>query len=78
MLFPACHGNKQILFIREALRLADVQAPYRGPRQWQNGPYTYQNDDEGTWEERFCGEERIFIAEEKVYELRYCGGLIIL
>ncbi|MGG6440525.1 hypothetical protein [Saccharococcus caldoxylosilyticus] len=27
--------------------------------------------------ERFCGEERIFIAGEKVYELRYSGGLII-
>jgi hypothetical protein len=63
-------------FLRKALRLVDVQAPYRGPRQWQDGPYTYQNDYEGTWE-RFCGEERILIAGEKVYKLRYSGGMII-
>jgi hypothetical protein len=63
-------------FLRKALRLVDVQAPYRGPRQWQDGPYTYQNDFEGTWE-HFYGEESIFIAGEKVYELRYSGGMII-
>ncbi|EZP76984.1 hypothetical protein H839_10318 [Parageobacillus genomosp. 1] len=63
-------------FLRKALRLVDMQAPYRGPRQWQDGPYTYQNDYEGTWE-RFYGEERILIAGEKVYKLRYSGGMII-
>jgi hypothetical protein len=51
-------------FLRKVLRLVDVQAPYRGPRQWRDGSYTYQNDYEGTWN-AFVGKSAFSSREKK-------------
>jgi hypothetical protein len=62
-------------FLRQALRLVNAAAPYRGPQHFEDGPYTYKNTYHGTLE-LFYGEEYIFAHGQKVYELRYSGGYL--
>ncbi len=62
-------------FLKEALRQADKNMPYRGPEFYQSGEYTYKCNVTGTfvW---FQGCEEIYCAEAKVYECVFHGGLL--
>ena len=62
-------------FLKEALRKADKNMPYRGPEYYQSGQYTYKSNVAGdfTW---FQGYEEIYCENEKVYECFFHGGIM--
>ena len=62
-------------FLKEALRAADKQMPYRGPELYQSGEYTYRCKVTGncTW---FQGYEEIYQGDFKVYECVFHGGVL--
>lgn len=62
-------------FLKEALRKADKDMPYRGPEYYQSGDYLYKCNIVGdfTW---FQGYEEIYCNNEKVYECYVHGGVI--
>ena len=61
-------------FLKEALRAAKKDLPFRGPELYRSGDSTYTCSVTGdiTW---FTGNETIFLGSEKVYECRFHGGL---
>lgn len=62
-------------FLKEALRKADKDMPYRGPEYYQSGDYLYKCNIVGdfTW---FQGYEEIYCKNEKVYECYVHGGVM--
>ena len=62
-------------FLKEALRKADRNMPYRGPEYYQSGEYIYRCNVVGDiiW---FQGYEEIYCNNEKVYECYFHGGLM--
>lgn len=62
-------------FLKEVLRKAHKNMPYRGPEYYQSGEYLYKCNVVGdfTW---FQGCEEIYCNNEKVYECYFHGGLI--
>lgn len=60
-------------FLKEALKKADKNMPYRGPEYYQSGQYIYKCKVVGdfTW---FQGYEEIYCNEEKVYDCNFHGG----
>lgn len=62
-------------FLKEALRHANYEMPYRGPEYYQSGEYTYKCSVAGgiCW---FQGYEEIYWNTEKVYECYFHGGLL--
>ena len=62
-------------FLKEALRAATVDMPYRGPAFYQSGEYSYYAKVSGDirW---FQGFEEIFYNNIKVYECYFHGGLM--
>jgi transcriptional regulator with XRE-family HTH domain len=63
-------------FLKEVLLLRSAEAPFRGPRIYQNGIYIYYNTYQGdfNW---FQGKEEIYWGGVMVYECFYHGGLVI-
>lgn len=62
-------------FLKEALRAATMEYPYRGPEFYQSGEYTYKCHVTGdfSW---FQGYEEIYCNEVKVYECYFHGGVM--
>lgn len=62
-------------FLKEALRHASPDMPYRGPEYYQSGEYTYKCSVAGdiSW---FQGYEEIYWNTQKVYECYFHGGLL--
>ncbi len=62
-------------FLKEALRNAEHNMPYRGPEYYQSGEYLYKCKVSGdfNW---FQGYEEIYWKNEKVYESYFHGGLL--
>lgn len=62
-------------FLKEALRKADINMPYRGPEYYEAGEYVYKAKVSGdiNW---FQGYEEIYWKNEKVYESYFHGGLL--
>lgn len=62
-------------FLKEALRKADKNMPYRGPEYYQSGEYTYKCSVTGDigW---FQGYEEIYCNNVRVYECYFHGGLM--
>ncbi len=62
-------------FLKEALRAATLEYPYRGPQFYQSGDYTYASKVTGDiqW---FQGIEEISYGNGKVYECYFHGGLV--
>lgn len=60
-------------FLKEALRKADREMPYRGPEYYQSGEFTYKCSVTGDphW---FQGYEEIYCGNIKVYECFFHGG----
>ena len=63
-------------FLKEALGLATIELPYRGPEFYESGEYTYKTKAIGNidW---FQGYEEILWHNEKVYECFYHGGTLV-
>lgn len=62
-------------FLKEALRMATTEYPYRGPEFYKSGEYIYKSKVSGdfTW---FQGYEEIYCQDMKVYECYFHGGLM--
>lgn len=62
-------------FPKLALRQGTADMPYRGPRLFRNGDYTYICEVDGNldW---FCGNEAIYHQDTLVYECRFFGGFV--
>lgn len=62
-------------FLKEALRMADIAMPYRGPEYYSSGMYTYKCSVSGdiSW---FQGYEEIIYSGTRVYECFFHGGLL--
>lgn len=62
-------------FLKEALRKADRNMPYRGPEHYQSGEFLYKSKVSGdfSW---FQGYEEIYCLNEKVYECYFHGGFM--
>lgn len=60
-------------FLKEVLSKVDVDLPYRGPRCYHRGEYSYfcHVDGDFNW---FNGYEEIFFKNKKVYECYFHGG----
>lgn len=62
-------------FLKEALRSANRQMPYRGPAEYRSGEYVYKCQVAGDFQ-WFQGYEEIYCRNEKVYECYFHGGLL--
>jgi len=62
-------------FLRRALRHGSAREPYRGPARFSEDPFDYSSATRGELDS-FWGLERITLAGEAVYELRYAGGFL--
>lgn len=62
-------------FLKQALSQVTVDAPYRGPKMFQNSNYKYLNEIVGSIN-KFVGTEVILLEGEKIYELTYKGGKV--
>lgn len=62
-------------FLKQALREADHDRPYRGPEYYQSGEFLYKSKVSGdfSW---FQGYEEIYRMDEKIYECYFHGGLM--
>jgi len=49
--------------------------PYRGPKEFNEGNYTYSNDFVGEVD-NFFGEETIKFNGKEIYKAKYIGGLV--
>ena len=63
-------------FLKEALRMATTDLPYRGPEFYTAGEFTYKAKVIGNME-WFQGYEEIFCNDSKVYECFYHGGSLL-
>lgn len=61
--------------LRNALMQMPEDYPYRGPREYKEGEYTYINVWEGELD-RFAGEEQIKQSERLIYKANYIGGMV--
>ena len=59
----------------KALLHVPEEEPYRGPREYATGGYTYRCETEGGFE-WFRGKETIDYRGEQIYECVYHGGII--
>ena len=64
-------------FLKEALKLVKVSAPYRGPKKLKKGDFEYASSVKGSIAS-FVGKEKILFKGKKVFEQDYIGGLIVL
>jgi len=62
-------------FLREAMKLVDLESLYRGPRFFEEQEFFYKNDFKGQLD-NFWGVETIEKNGFIIYELRYSGGNI--
>lgn len=63
-------------FLKESLVNVPYDMPYRGPREYVKGNYTYKCAVEGDFE-WFNGYEEIYIFDKKIYECMFHGGLTV-
>ena len=63
-------------FLKKCLFLIQREAPFRGPKYYDQDEYVYSNDFSGDIH-HFIGYERIDMDGETIYELHYSGGDIL-
>jgi len=62
-------------FLRKCLERVDLSMPFRGPKEFKEEDFYYENNVIGEIV-RFFGEEKIFFKGIEVYSRTYHGGLI--
>ena len=63
------------VFLRKAKRSITVENPFRGPKEFIENYFIYQNNSQGDMDQ-FTGEECIIFNNKEVYHLSYSGGFI--
>lgn len=61
--------------LRSALKQMPQDAPFRGPREFEEGNLKYVNTPNGDVD-RYYGEEQIYQSGKLVYKANYFGGLV--
>jgi len=61
--------------LRGALKQMPEDFPFRGPKEFKDGDFTYTNSWDGKVD-RFAGEEQITQGEKLIYKANYLGGLV--
>ncbi|MFA5163204.1 MAG: DUF5680 domain-containing protein [Patescibacteria group bacterium] len=61
--------------LQKSLSLIPADYPYRGPKEFSEGDYRYQNDFMGEIND-FSGEELIEFQGREIYRAKYIGGLV--
>ena len=61
--------------LRGALKQMPEDFPFRGPKEFKEGEYTYKNSWNGEVD-RFSGEEQIMQGDKLIYKANYMGGLV--
>jgi len=61
--------------LRGALMRMPKDYPFRGPKKFVLGKFTYQNNWQGEVE-RYSGQEKILLGKKVIYQASYFGGLI--
>ena len=62
-------------FLQEAMQRITAERPFRGPDEYREGDFVYQDTSEGNLSQ-FSGEETIFFQKKQVYLLTYHGGTV--
>jgi len=62
-------------FLQKAMKLVKMERPFRGPQQFQEDDWSYCDESIGAVD-KFNGTETIYFQKEKVYELKYQGGVV--
>ncbi|KAA8921988.1 DUF5680 domain-containing protein [Thermoplasma sp.] len=62
-------------FLKKCLSMIDEEAPFRGPKSYEEDEYAYYNDFSGDIY-HFIGYEHIDSDQGTLYELHYSGGEI--
>lgn len=68
-------SEKLYNFLKEALKMITKDLPFRGPKEFKKGDFSYQNKVEGNIS-NFSGKEIIYYKNKIVYFLKYHGGII--
>lgn len=68
-------ANPIYAVLRNALMRMPEEAPFRGPKKFTDGEFTYSNVWHGDIE-RYSGEEQITQKKEVFYRAHYMGGLV--
>lgn len=61
--------------LQGALKQMPEDAPFRGPKEFVDGEFTYHNNWTGDVE-RYSGEEQITQSGKLIYKANYMGGLV--
>lgn len=61
--------------LRNALMRMPEVSPFRGPKEFKDGEFTYLNSWSGDIV-RYSGEEQIMKDEKIIYKANYMGGLV--
>ena len=64
-------------FLMKSLLKMPSDYPYRGPREFVEGDWKYENLWNGEVE-KFNGEEKIYFKDEIIFWTKYVGGLVDL
>lgn len=62
-------------FLKQALLRVPPEMPFRGPREYSQGEYTYKCEVNGSFE-WFQGNEIIFLNGKQIYDCHFHGGTI--
>ena len=62
-------------FLKKALLQVEESIPFRGPKVFNRGAFSYRNSSSGSINE-FHGVEIILYQGRRVYELEYHGGVV--
>lgn len=73
MLSDKINSKSVYEFLRKAMCLVNEKKPFRGPSNFKEGDFEYEDQNEGDVN-RFKGVERIFFKGKEVYRLEYHGG----
>ena len=61
--------------LRGALKQMPSEYPFRGPKEYTEGDYTYTNSWQGEIDQ-YTGEEKIMHGDTLMYKATYIGGLV--
>lgn len=68
--------EKTYTFLKKCLLQVKKEEPFRGPREFSEGDFSYQMAVEGDIND-FSGGERIFYQGKEVFRYHFAGGTII-
>lgn len=67
-------GKSAFIFLKKCISMPPDNFPVRGPREFEEGDFRYENIWIGDFE-GFVGEENIYFKGEKICFRNYVGGL---